>query len=123
MIGEIRGTTTPYFDKTKMRQSYKVRPALIIGQADHSDYVVLPVSTIPDPRNIDPVYDIPVDPAVYPGLNLKQKSYVRTHKQMVVHDANIDNKISDMKTSYQELYLEILTKMETFQSELLENAI
>lgn len=123
MIGEIRVTKTPFFDKTNNKQSFKSRPALVIGQADSSDYVVLPVSRVTNPHNIDTTYDVLLDPVVYPALNLKKVSYVRTHKQTVIHDSNIDKLVSNLKMSYEDLYIEILAKMEDFQKTLLEKAV
>ena len=94
--------------------SFKTRPALVIAQADCGDYVILPVSTITHKGNIDPDFDIPIDPSVYPKLNLNKISYVRTHKQTIAHRASIISVISDLRTEYEELYLEILIKREDF---------
>lgn len=129
MIGKICKISTPYYDSVKKRMSFKTRPALVIAQADCGDYVILPVSTITHKGNIDPDFDIPIDPSVYPKLNLNKISYVRTHKQTIAHRASIiqcvvkppalavgsvNSVISDLRTEYEELYLEILIKREDF---------
>lgn len=114
MIGKICKISTPYYDSVKKRMSFKTRPALVIAQADCGDYVILPVSTITHKGNIDPDFDIPIDPSVYPKLNLNKISYVRTHKQTIAHRASIISVISDLRTEYEELYLEILIKREDF---------
>lgn len=114
MIGKICKISTPYYDSVKKRMSFKTRPALVIAQADCGDYVILPVSTITHKGNIDPDFDIPIDPSVYPKLNLNKISYVRTHKQTIAHRSSIISVISDLRTEYEELYLEILIKREDF---------
>lgn len=123
MIGEIRKVLTPFYNSRAHRLDVKSRPGLIIAQADSEDYIVLPVSRVTDSRKIDPVYDIRVDPAVYTVLNLTSVSYVRTHKQTVVHKAEIGNQISDMKSSCEDLYLEVLAKRAQFSEEITNQAM
>lgn len=89
---------------------YKARPALVLAKADAEDYVVLPISSISIKANIDPLYDIEINPVSYPKLNLKNISYVRTHKQTIIHRANLRDEIGDLKLNYEELYFEILEK-------------
>lgn len=101
----------------------KSRPGLIIAKADSDDFVILPVSRVTDSRRIDPEYDVRVDPGIYPGLNLNAVSYVRTHKQTVVHRAEIGDLISDMKLTYEDLYLEVITKQSQFSEEVTKQAI
>ena len=101
----------------------KSRPGLIIAKADSDDFVILPVSRVTDSRRIDPEYDVRVDPGTYPGLNLNAVSYVRTHKQTVVHRAEIGDLISDMKLTYEDLYLEVITKQSQFSEEVTKQAI
>lgn len=123
MIGEIRKVLTPYYNRTTHRLEIKSRPGLIIAQSDSDDFVVLPVSKVSDHRKIDPDYDIKVDPAVYPALGLNCVSYVRAHKQTVIHQAEIGDKISDMRSCCEDLYLEILTKRAQFNEEVTNQAI
>ena len=122
MIGEIRKVITPYYDTKSGQNSFKSRPALIIAQADSSDYVALPVSRVSRRENLDPVFDIEVNPASYPALNLNSLSYVRTHKQTIIHITEIGDKIGDMKSNYKELYIEILSKREQFSEEITRQA-
>ena len=123
MIGEIRKVLTPFYDMRTHRQSVKSRPGLIIAQADSDDYVILPVSRVSDQRRIDPVYDLRVDPAVYPALRLNAVSYIRTHKQTIVHRGEISDLISDMRSSCEELYIEALTKRAQFSDEITNQAL
>lgn len=123
MIGEIRKVLTPFYDMQNRQMRMKSRPCLIIAQADSEDYIILPVSKISDRRRIDPDYDIKVDPAEYPMLSLNCVSYVRTHKQTVVHYGEIGDKISDMKSAYEDLYLEVLTKRAQFSEEITSQAM
>ena len=123
MIGEIRKIITPYYDMALGKKSFKSRPALIIAQADAGDYVVLPVSRVTRRENLHLIYDVEVDPAEYQELNLKDISYVRTHKQTIVHESEILSVYGDMKKHYAELYLEVLTKREKFSAEITSQAL
>lgn len=122
-IGEIRKILTPYYDKAQKKQSIKSRPALIVGMADPSDYVVLPVSRVSIRSNLDPDYDIEVDPAQYPLLCLNAVSYIRTHKQTVIHAAEIGDVIGNLRGSYEDLYLTVIEKRDTFNRLLTDRAL
>lgn len=123
MIGKIYKARTPFYDQATQQMSYKARPALVLAKADNDDYIVLPVSSISNRSNIDPVYDIEVDPAFYPKLHLRNTSYVRTHKQTVVHRANLRDEIGDLKSEYEDLYLKILEKREAFSDSITQQAL
>ena len=96
---------------------------MFIAKADKDDYVALPVSRITRSHNIDPVYDIRIDPADYPKLKLPSVSYVRTHKQIIVHAAEMGDLISNMKKEYPDLYLHILVMREEFSKEITSQAL
>lgn len=123
MIGKLCKASTPFYDNVRKSMSYKNRPALILAKADADDYVILPVSSITRKQNIDPVYDIAIDPSMYPRLNLTKTSYVRTHKQTIVHRNSLVGVISDMRLEYEDLYLKILEKREQFSKEITEQAL
>ena len=123
MIGKIYKARTPFYDQATHHMSFKARLALVLAKADDDDYVVLPVSSIPDKRNIDPVYDVKIDLELYPKLNLTKTSYVRTHKQTVVHRASLRDEIGDLKFEYEDLYLEILEKREAFNNLITQQAL
>lgn len=123
MIGKIYKARTPYYNQATRTMSYKARPALVLAKADSDDYVVLPVSSISIRANIDPVYDVEIDPSLYPKLNLTHISYVRTHKQTIVHRANLRDEIGDLKSEYEDLYIEILEKREAFSSSITQQAL
>lgn len=122
MIGKIYTARTPFYNQITQQMDYKARPALVLAKADTDDYIVLPVSSISISSNIDPIYDIKIDPTLYPKLNLKTTSYVRTHKQTVVHRANLRSEIGDLKSDYEDLYLEILEKREKFSNSITQQA-
>lgn len=122
MIGEVWTALTPYYDVASGKKKFKGRPVLVIAKADDQDYVVLPISKISRQENIDPVYDVKVDPAQYPVLGFPHVSYVRTHKQTIVHVEEIGNKKSNFRGSYEDLYLEILAKREQFSEEITRQA-
>ncbi len=113
----------PFYDQASGKMRYKVRPVLIVAQADTSDYVALPVSRVTRRENLDPTYDIEIDPAQYPQTGLTAVSYVRTHKQTVVHAGEITTKYGELKAAYGDLYLEILEKRERFSQEISDQAI
>ena len=123
MIGELRWSLTPFYDLTAQRNSFKRRPVLFIAKADSNDYVALPLSRITRRDNLDPVYDIEVDPAVYPNLNLSAVSYIRTHKQTIINRGEVAGLIGNMKAEYPDLYLTILEKREQFSKEISNQAI
>lgn len=123
MIGKIYKARTPFYKQATHQMSFKARPALVLAKADYNDYVVLPVSTIPNKNNIDPVYDLKIDPVLYPKLNLSQVSYVRTHKQTIVHRSDLGDEIGNLKFEYEELYIEILAKREAFSNLITQQAM
>ena len=96
---------------------------MLIANADSDDYVVLPVSRVTKRNNLDPIYDIEINPAKYPKLNLTAISYVRTHKQTIIHASEISDLIGNLKGDYEELYLDILQKREQFSKEVTDQAI
>ena len=49
--------------------------------------------------------------------------YIRTHKQTNIHKSSITQIISDMKTNYEKLYLDVLSRLEKFNAEIMENAL
>lgn len=112
---------TPFFNTTTNRNEFKKRPVLVLGSADSGDFNVLPISRVTNSRHLDSYYDIPVDPSLYPNLNLTALSYVRTHKQTVLNKSSL-NAISNMKVEYPELYTQILDKLEEYNRSLLDSA-
>lgn len=124
MIGKVCYSLMPYFNAAAKTNAFKSRPVLIIGVADSGDYNVLPLSRVTNSRMIDKDYDVPVSPAAYPKLNLTAQSYVRVHKQTVVNKNSISTKnMSDMKTDYPDLFIDILSKLEDYNKKLLESAL
>lgn len=123
MIGKVYVSVVPFYDNQKQVNSFKKRPVLIIGGPRNNDYTVLPVSTVSNRRNLDADYDMEIDPAKYPLLHLNRVSYVRVHKQTTVHKASLTTQISDMMAAYEDLYLEILEKLEEFNQNIINHAL
>ena len=123
MIGKAYISTFQFYDSRKQKMSFKSRPALIIGQADTTDYVILPISRVTNQNNLDTYYDVRLESIDVPLMKLTQTSYVRTHKQAVVHLGELTKEIVDFKTEYEDLYIEILSKVEEFQKDLINKAI
>ncbi|MCI9213169.1 MAG: type II toxin-antitoxin system PemK/MazF family toxin [Ruminococcus sp.] len=113
---------TPFYDSKKCINSFKRRPVLIIGGPRNNDYTILPVSTITRKENIDPDFDVKVEPEQYPNINLDRISYIRTHKQTIVHQSSLSKEIGDLKTEYEELYLLVLEKLEEFNKRMMDDA-
>jgi uncharacterized protein YifN (PemK superfamily) len=103
--------------------SFKKRPVLVVGQADSSDYVVLPISRVTNQSNLDSDYDLEMNPPDFKKMNLTQKSYIRTHKQTVLHAASLTKVIVDFRSEYPDTYLDVISRMEDFQKQLINNAI
>lgn len=123
MIGRLYTSVFPFYDNQLHKMSYKSRPVLIVGQADQNDYVILPVSRVTNQNNLDHYYDVPLEPKNYPLTNLKQRSFVRTHKQCTIHQAELVKDIMDFRNTYPDTYLDIILKMEEFQKNLISKAL
>lgn len=123
MIGKICISVTPFYDAEKKQNAFKKRPILVISGPRNNDYTVLPVSTVSKKENLDKEYDIKIKPEDYPELHLKKACYIRTHKQTNIHKSSITQTIGDMKAYYEELYMEVLSRLETFNAEVMNNAL
>lgn len=123
MIGKAYVSIFKYYDNRTHRMAFKNRPVLIVGRSDISDYVVLPVSRVTNYNNCDNYYDVPIEPADVPLMNLSQRSYIRTHKQSIVHLGELIREIVDFRHEYEDIYLEVISKMEEFQKNLILNAL
>jgi len=121
MVGKIVRCLTQYYDTRLHRNSIKSRPALVLRSPENDDYVVLPISTIPNRINVNPVYDIEIDPSKFPKINLTRLSYIRTHRMVSIPMQQIDTSviIGDLKSDYEELFLEIAEKVEQFHNEVI----
>lgn len=122
MIGKAYVSVFKYYDLKTSKMAFKKRLVLVIGEADQSDYVVLPISRVTRKENLHSYYDFEVKKEEYGLLNLTQTSYVRTHKQTVIHEGELVKEIIDMKQSYPDAYREIIRRVGEFQRELIEKA-
>ena len=123
MIGKAYISTFKYYDNRTHRMAFKNRPVLIVGQADACDYVVLPISRVTNQGNVDGYYDVAVEPEDVPLVNLTQRAYIRTHKQSVVHLGELTKEIVDFRNEYEDIYFDVISKMEEFQKNLILNAL
>ena len=123
MIGEAYWAIFKYYDSSAHKMAFKKRPVLIIGQADESDYVILPISRVTHREHIDPKYDFEMLAADYPKLSLSATSYIRTHKQYVANIGELANQITDFKNEYPDAYIDVISLVEEFQKNLIEDAL
>lgn len=122
-IGKAYWAVVQYYDGTSSQMKFKKRPIIVIGKADKNDFVVLPISSITKRYNRNVKYDYQIEPIDYPELKLKHTSFIRTHKQTVLHEAEIVSEICDFKNEYEEAFLEIITRVSEFQKDLISNAL
>lgn len=109
----------------KMQRQHNDRESIlgqIIGEADKSDYIVLPISRVTQKQNLDLHYDFELQPLDYPLLSLKAISYVRTHKQTVLNKGELGNCIADFRSEYQDSYISVIALVEEFQNNLINKA-
>lgn len=122
MIGKAYWAIFKYFDSSLHKMAFKKRPVLIIGKADESDYVVLPISRVTRKEHIDSRYDFEMKVNDYPALSLKATSYIRTHKQSIANVGELEDCIADFRDEYSDAYIEVMGLVEEFQSNLIKNA-
>lgn len=122
MIGKAYVSTFQFYDNKNHKMSFKSRPVLIIGQADDTDYVILPISRVTNKSNLDDYYDVMIEPTMVPLMNLSQVSYIRTHKQAVVNARELTKEIVDFKEKYFDIYEKIINRVREFQENLIEEA-
>lgn len=123
MIGKAYVSTFQFYNNRTHRMEFKNRPVLIVGQADATDYVILPISRVSNSANLDADYDFPIEPQDVPLMNLRQTSYIRTHKQSVVHSGELTREIVDFRKEYLDKYVDVIDKMEEFQKNIINNAL
>ena len=122
MIGKAYWAIFKYFDSSSHKMAFKKRPVLIIGKADESDYVVLPISRVTRKEHIDSRYDFEMETGEYPALSLKATSYIRTHKQSIANVGELADCIADFRDEYPDAYTEVMGLVEEFQSNLIRDA-
>lgn len=123
MIGKMYWAIFKYYDNANHRMAFKKRPVLIIGEADKTDYVALPVSRVTQKEHLDIHYDFGMQIDDYPKLRLKAASYIRTHKQAIVNHGELADCIADFKTEYPDEYMSVISLVEEFQMELINKAL
>ncbi len=114
-IGSIYWISIPYYDRINHQDSFKYRPALVLHQSDADEYNILPVSRCQNVNYINPNYDIPID--------LRDKSYIRVHKQTTAHITKIGNKVCDVKNDFPEVYSVVESRYEEYNNEIINGMI
>ena len=131
-IGKICKTLTRFKNPRTGKTGFKSRPCLVIGvekkdsNISSVDYTVLPISKISKRENINDHYDHEVEKISYPDLNLTENtSYIRTHKQTVINgrDMITDSFISDVKSEYPDLFSDVMSKFNNWNTKLYEDSM
>ena len=123
MIGNLVLANVPYYDSTSKTILAKRRPMLVIGQPDATDYTVLPLSTIGIKANVHKVFDVEINPAVYPLTRLNRTCYIRTHKSANISRSAIESCLCNLKAVYPNLFLDILVLFEDYCKSLSFDAL
>ena len=123
MTGKIYCSVFPYYDSVKKQRLFKKRPVLIISDIRNGDYNVLPISKISRQDKRDPEYDISIPVNAFPNLALSYDSFIRVHKQTMVHQGDLIHEISDLAAEYKELYIEVIDKLDQYNSLLRESLL
>lgn len=123
MIGKVYLSVVNYYDSKTHTTRRKGRPVLIVAGPRNNDYTVLPISTIKNRQNLDPDYDVLIDPSARASLSLADECFIRTHKQTTVHEGALIKEKGDMKKNQEDLYLTALEKMEDYQRQILNQAL
>lgn len=119
MIGKVYITAVNFYDVKSNTVRRKTRPVLVVGGPNENDYTVLPISSISNRANLNAYYDILVPTHDQSILNLRRECFIRTHKQMPVHAAELIHEIGNMKRDCHDLYADVLSKMDEFQKEII----
>ena len=122
MIGKVYTALFQFYDNKQRKMRFKERPVLIIGDAHNDDYVVLPISTVSNPHNIDGHYDIMLVPQEVSLMKLRATSYIRTHRQTTIHRGQLHKEIVDLRREYKQLYCTIISRVEEFQVNIIASA-
>lgn len=112
-IGSIYWISVPYYDKNAGKDSFKYRPAFILHESDADEYNVLPVSRCNNTYYYNPEYDVPI--------KLKEKSYIRVHKQTTVHITKIGKKVCNVKNDFSSTYDEVIAKYQKYYNEIVKD--
>lgn len=126
-IGKIYPSYFRFYDKQIKKISIKSRPVLIVGDpgsAIDTEYVVLPVSPLINQAHYQKDYDVLLKKEKLNRSNLNRNSYVRTHKRTVMYKAEIDftKCIVDLKNDNDNIFKEIICKMEKYDKKLADLA-
>ena len=122
MIGKAYVSVFQYYDNKTHKMAFKKRPVLIVGKSDSADYFILPISRITNKQHLDSYYDVEIKKQEFPLMNLNADSYIRTHKQSVIHDGELTQYIVDFKSEYNDTYKNVIERMKEFQDSIIKNA-
>ena len=124
-VGRIYNSIIPYFDKVSKRTKLKARPCLILSEPefDH-EYMIVPVSTMMEPKYRDEDYDIYIDVSKYPKLNFHHNCYIRCSKQTLTYEQSIDfdTCLGNLKDDYPEVFIDVIERVYRANKERLKQA-
>ena len=119
-IGKVYNVVVPYFERKSNRTLVKARPCMILDVPKNNDkeYVILPISSSLDKKYYDEHFDTLICKKDYQKIKLLKDSYIRSHKQTIAYESNIDFKhcLGDIKSDYPELFNIILHKYITWMT-------
>ncbi len=113
-VGCIYNSIIPYFDKASGRTKLKARPCLILSEPkDDHECMIVPVSTMLQPKYRDELYDIYIDVSKYPKLHFHQNCYIRCSKQTLTYEQSIDYRqcLGNLKVDYPEIYMDVIERV------------
>lgn len=113
-IGKLVTSYVPYYDSMAQSTKCKSRPFLIIGVENKfgsTDFNVLPVSTVTNKNNLSKEFDIEISGQNQKELLLNKVSYIRCHKQTIIHRNSIGKIVSDLKSINEAVYKEVKNKV------------
>ena len=123
LIGKVVISRYPYYNSKTGKNSFKARPMLVIGTEKDTfpcDLITLPLSSVTIKQNLHSTFDIRLDDEECSMLNLDcMPSFVRVHKQTVVHSKDVSsNIVADLKGLLPQKYMFIKEVHNSFIEEL-----
>lgn len=124
-MGKIYNVIVPYYDRKTNHTKLKARPCMILHEPygkDH-EYAILPISSSLDMAHYDTYFDTYLQVKDFPLLKLHRNSYIRSHKQTIAYETNIDFRrcLGDLKKDYPCTYNIILQKVHEFDNIKINN--
>lgn len=112
-VGQLVKVKFTYYNNQTKMMDVKARPFLIIKCEKDTfpcDFNGLPVSSISYYQNVNCDFDVQIEAARYPKLNISRDiSYIRVHKIQTFHSTEVDRlPIASIRNNYENLYQHII---------------